>query len=282
MLASAIWATSFIGIRYLVTSLPPLTVAGLRYTLAFVLFLPLLLSRRRPLPGKGQWGRLAAVGLVQYTLGNGALFLALRWVSSTAGALTQGLAPLLTLLLEWGWARERFSLPALVGVLLAVGGAVGFFGPGSVGISSGPALPLLGLTTLAFALFPLLVRAAGVKDTVALTAWPLGFGGGALLLISLALNGIPRLSLFQWGIVAGLALVNTVLAYLLFTHALSRLRATEANVILNFSPLGTAAIARITLGESLTGWQVGTLALVILGAGLAQWRRPVDREVQAR
>lgn len=275
-LAAAIWATSFVGIRYVVRQAPPLTVAGLRYSLAFFILLPFAL-RKGGVPSGGRLVRLGLIGMVQYTLGNGALFLALRWASSTAGALTQSLAPLLTLAIEARWGKERFSLPAVLGVALAVGGSAGFFSPEVGGGMPALALFLLGVTTLAFALFPVLVRREGnAVGTVALTAWPLGCGGLALLALSAGIEGPPALSLPSWGIVVGMALVNTVMAYLLFTHALSRLRATEANVVLNLSPLGTAAIARWTLGETPSLGQVVSLLLVIMGVGLAQYRGRVD------
>jgi len=72
------------------------------------------------------------------------------------------------------------------------------------------------------------------------------------------------------------------LAYLLFTHALQELTATEANVILNLSPLGTALIAWATLGEGLSAAQGLAMVAVVAGAALAQWRRGVDRRGRDR
>ena len=109
--------------------------------------------------------------------------------------------------------------------------------------------------------------------TIPLTAIPLGIGGGVLLVMALGWEGLPRLPLPAWGIVGGLALVNTALAYLVYNHALRSLTATEANVILNLSPLGTALLAWVTLGETLSPLRIVALATVLLGAGLVQVRR---------
>lgn len=287
MVAAGIWSTSFVGIRYVVGSVPPLTLAGLRYFIAFLLFLPFLVRHRGSLQslGRGLWTRLALMGLVQYTLGNGALFWALRWVSSTAGSLTQSLAPLVTLALEFLWLKERLSTRQLSGVLVAVSGSVFFFGPEAATGSSALALALLGITVVAFGLFPVLVRETSRLSgagSIVLTALPLGFGGGTLLVIGLIFQGWARLSGAEWGIVLGLAAVNTTLAYLLFTHALRGLAATEANVILNLSPLGTALIAWATLGEGLSAAQGLAMVAVVAGAVLAQWRRGVDRRERDR
>ena len=287
IVAAGIWSTSFVGIRYLVGSAPPLTLAGLRYFIAFLLFLPFLVRHRGSLRAlrRGLWIRLALMGLVQYTLGNGALFWALRWVSSTAGALTQSLAPLVTLMLELLWLKERLSARQLFGVLVAVSGSVFFFGPEAASGTHPAALALLGITVVAFGLFPVLVRETSRSSevgSVVLTALPLGFGGGALLILGLIFQGWAWLSSAEWGIVLGLAAVNTTLAYLLFTHALRELTATEANVILNLSPLGTALIAWATLGEGLSAAQGLAMVAVVAGAALAQWRRGVDRRGRDR
>lgn len=79
--------------------------------------------------------------------------------------------------------------------------------------------------------------------------------------------------LHAWAIILGLAIVNTLAAYLLFNHSLRRLQAVEANVMLNLSPLGTALIAWGALGERLLPIQIAAMLLVVTGASLAQWRR---------
>lgn len=70
-----------------------------------------------------------------------------------------------------------------------------------------------------------------------------------------------------------MAAVNTAFAYLLFNHALRQLTATEANVILNLSPLGTALLAWATLGEHLLAMQWGAMGVVVAGVTLAQWKQ---------
>ena len=63
-------------------------------------------------------------------------------------------------------------------------------------------------------------------DSLTLTAFPLGFGGAGLLVLGISLEGVPHLDSAAWGVVLGMAVVNTVLAFLLYTHALRPLKAT--------------------------------------------------------
>ncbi|HEU68079.1 MAG TPA: EamA family transporter [Candidatus Acetothermia bacterium] len=167
-----------------------------------------------------------------------------------------------------GWGGPPWGRPQR-------GGSVLFFLP-TLEVGDATALGALAVAILAFAVLPVVGRELARDQsvgTIPLTAIPLGIGGGVLLVMALGWEGLPRLPLPAWGIVGGLALVNTALAYLVYNHALRSLTATEANVILNLSPLGTALLAWVTLGETLSPLRIVALATVLLGAGLVQVRR---------
>jgi drug/metabolite transporter (DMT)-like permease len=129
---------------------------------------------------------------------------------------------------------------------------------------------------VAFAVLPVWGREVArdrLAGNVALTGLPLAIGGGLVLIAGLSWEGLPRLPPLGWGVIVGLAAVNTAFAYLLFNHALRQLTATEANVILNLSPLGTALLAWATLGEHLLAMQWGAMGVVVAGVTLAQWKQ---------
>jgi len=277
LLVAGIWGSSFVGVKVALDSAGPLTVAALRYSMAAAILIPWCLRRdgnSNGLPLR-TWVRLVAIGVSQYTVGNGALFLALRAVSSTAASLAISLVPIPVLLLEVAYLRERPSRIHLLGVFVAIVGSLLFF---SSELRPVPpeAIALLALATVSFAVMPVLgrdlARTRAVSNTM-LTAIPLAVGGGILLVVAAVTEGIPGMPLSAWGIIVGLALVNTLAAYLLFNHALHRLHAGEANVLLNLTPVATALIAWGALGDRLAGLQIVAMAVVVLGASLAQLRR---------
>jgi len=279
VLAAAIWATSFVAIKYGLASLGPLTLAGLRFFLAFLMLVPVLMAKGLPLAPR-RWRRLAVMGLVQYTIGNGALFSSLKGLSSTAGSLLYCFIPLLTAGLEVVWIKERISAPQLLGVMLVVGGSVRFFIPEITDGASLGHVALLGLAAVSVATFSVMVRGlarTGEVDSLSLTAFPLGFGGAGLLVLGIAVEGLPSPTPVAWGVIVGMAGVNTVTAFLLYTHALRHLKATEASVILNLSPIATALIARSTLGEVIQPGRMIALVVIVAGAILAQWRPRAKR-----
>lgn len=278
LLCAFIWGSSFVGVKIVLRYTGPLTVAGIRYFLAFLLLLPWLI-RRTP-NASVLWRthrlRLTLMGLAQYTFGNGALFIALQTIPATTVSLSMSFLPIPVAFIAYLRMRERPRALQLAGILTATVGGLIFFSPGIEGSVSalGWGALLFGLGVLA--LYPVLAReVARVREisTLALTAFPLGIGGATLLLLAAGMEGIPAMPAYAWGVLIGLAVINTLVAYLLYTHALQRLHAVEANIMLNLTPVGTALIAWAALGERLQPIQLGAMVLIIGGATCVQWRR---------
>lgn len=270
-----IWASSFVLVKLALPYVGPLTLAGLRYFLAFLLLLPFMIRKGKAMrqwPSR-LWLHLCLLGLSAYTLGNGALFWGLKYLPATTGAFLLNLVPLLVLFLGIIWLHELPTRRQLLGVVVGLGGSLFFFSPGLAGgESAGIGIVLVGMA--GFVLFAVLGRSmarAQAVGTLSLTAVPLAFGGGALLLIALPIEGWPQLPLAAWGIVLILTLINTAFAYLLYNHALQALTALEMNMLLNLSPLGTAVLAWLFLDERLSPIQLIGMVTVIVGVALVQY-----------
>jgi len=281
LLVCVIWASSFVFVKMGLVYLKPLTLAGLRYFTAFLLLLPLT-ARRGGRGGEtpplrdlsaGYWGRLFLIGLCAYTIGNGTLFWGLQYLSATTGSFLLTLVPIPIFFLAILRLKEMPTWWQVVGLLVTLGGGWLFFSPG-MGGGEPLAVAVVGIGLLAFAVFGILgreVAKAQQVQTVILTAIPLGFGGGLVLLLALVIEGMPCFSLTGLGIVLLLATINTALAYLLYNHALRTLTALEMNVLLNLSPLGTATLAALLLREQMVTVQWIGIVVLILGVSVVQW-----------
>jgi drug/metabolite transporter (DMT)-like permease len=75
-----------------------------------------------------------------------------------------------------------------------------------------------------------------------------------------------------WGYAAGLGLVSTVLAYLLYTVGLKYVEPGRAAVTATLEPLVAATVGMTVFGEALTGWQLTGMALVIAAVAGVQER----------
>ena len=274
VLATTIWASSFVFVKIGLEYMGPLTIAGFRYFLAFLVLLPFLIRKGtiRQSISRGVWLRLFAIGISAYTVGNGALFLGLKYLPATTVSFLMSLSPLLMLIGGAVWLKEIPTRWQVVGIIVSLLGSVLFFSSGlKSGEPVGIVIVIVGL--IGFMLFGILGREiAKVKqlDTITLTTIPLAIGGGFLLLIAFPLEGMPLLSTKSVGIVLWLAIVNTALAYVLYNHSLQILTALEMNVMLNLAPLGTALLAWWLLSERLGFVQIIGMVVMIIGVIFVQ------------
>ncbi len=280
-LVSLIWASSFVFVKIGMEYTGPFTIGGLRYFLAFLLLLPIMAIKRNSKSAyhlsRQMWVRLVAIGLGTYTIGNGAFYWGLKYLTPTTVSFLLNLSPLVVLIASLLWMEEFPTRRQILGVIITLLGSALFFSPGlKSGEPLGIAVVLLGL--LGFNLFGILGRGVAREDqldTFSLTALPLGIGGALMLLIALPLEGLPIFGIKAWLVVGWLAVINTALAYSLYNHSLKELTALEMNVLLSLSPLGTAIMSWFILGEELTAVQILGLVIVIVGVLLVQHYRAV-------
>lgn len=274
LLVTLIWASTFVIVKIGLETLGPLTIAGLRYFLGAVVLLPFLIKRKSlktPI-SKKLWLHLILIGVSAYTIGNGALFWGLKYVPATTGSFMLSLIPLFVLA---GGALILREIPArwqIFGVFLSLVGSALFFSSG-MGPGEPKGLLIVGIGLAGILGFNLLGRGIardGKLDTLTLTALPLAIGGILSMLLALIVEGIPQFSPKSIIIVLWLAVVNTTLGYLLYNHSLRELTALEMNTILNISPLFTAIISWVLLGETLGAIQIIGMVVVIVGVIFVQ------------
>jgi drug/metabolite transporter (DMT)-like permease len=254
--------------------LGPLTLAALRYCLAALILIPLALRdnmRFWTWPPR-LWLQLLAIGLAFYALGNGALFLSLKYLPAATTSLLLGLVPVVVLLGGIIWLREAPMRWQWVGMAIALIGTFVFFAHSlSAGEPLGLAIGVIGM--LGSASLSLLGRPLA-RDrrlgVVALTAAPLLIGGLLLLPIALVTEGAPRLDLSGMAVVFWLAVVNTAFAYILYNHVLRKLAAFEVSALTSLSPLVTAIGAWLFLAEPLTALQIVGMIVMVSGVMLIQ------------
>ena len=274
LVVSLIWSSTFVIVKIGLESMGPLTIAGLRYFLGFVILLPFLVIQRTPLGmiDSRLWLRLTLIGISSYTLGNGALFWGLKYIPATTGSLLMSLIPLLVL---GGAALLLKEIPTawqILGVILSLAGSVIFF---SGGFQSGEpqGLIIMAVGLVGFTAFSILGRGIareGTLDTLTLTAMPLLIGGFTTLVAALTVEGLPVFDRKSLLIVLWLALVNTAVGYWIYNHALRRLTALEMNVIMNLTPFLTALLSWIVLGETLVGIQYLGMLVIVGGVVIVQ------------
>ena len=282
LLVTMLWASSWVLIKVgLQADLPPLTFAGLRYTLAFLALLPFVLFnpvQRRALGGLSgaTWRRLALLGVLLYTLTQGAQFVGLALLPAATLTLLLNLTPIAVAVLGVALGGERATTVQWGGALLAVLGAVVYFFPMArpQGQTIGLAVGMLAM--LANAAAALLGRGVNRDDRLSplvITTVSMGIGGLLLLAAGAMAQGFGALGPRQWAIIGWLAVANTASAFTLWNHTLRTLTAVESSIIGNLMLPQIAVLAWVFLGEALTARQIAGLVLVGVGTLVVQvWR----------
>ena len=280
LLVTFLWSTSWVLIKIGLQDIPALPFAGLRYLLAFLCLLPFALrsgqlrSLRRLSPA--MWVRLTLLGLLFYTITQGAQFLSLFYLPAVTTSLLLSFTTILVALLGIGLLRERPTTMQWSGTGLYLAGIFVFFFPLSVpsGEEIGWIVALSGV--LANALSSILgrdVNRSGELEPVAVTVVTMGIVAFPLLVGGIAVQGWPRLTLIHWAIILWLAVVNTALAFTLWNRTLRTLSAMESSIINNTMLFQIALLAWLFLGEPL-GWrQVVGMVLAALGTLLGPIRK---------
>ena len=131
LLVTFLWSTSFVLIKIGLEDIPPLTFAGLRYTLAFLCLLPFAIRGRRLGSLRGlpaaTWVQLIVLGLLFYSLTQGAQFLSLFYLPAITTNVLLSFSTILVALLGILLLRERPSLLQWGGVALYLAGVLAYF-----------------------------------------------------------------------------------------------------------------------------------------------------------
>ncbi|MFF3223616.1 EamA family transporter [Nocardia suismassiliense] len=264
------------------TGLSPVAVATCRLAVGGLLLVALLALTRRPWPRNLlAWRRIGAVAALAATF-QACYFGAVAASSvSVATLITIGASPVVVALLEQVTGRRAVDRRRAATIGLALAGLALLVGVPSddldaTGLLAGAALAIAAAGAFAAVT---VISARPIPGLDAMTITGLGFTGGAVLLMPLALTtGITfEPNAGSLALLAALGLVPTAVAYTLYFRGLPDAGPGTAAVLALLEPLTGAILAAIVLGERLT--TLGMMGGALLTAALlltANESRPAD------
>lgn len=262
----AVWGSNFVVIKYALVHLPPLLLATLRFTLAFV---PLAFFLKRPAVS---WGNLAAYGVLIGAGQFGLLFIAMKSdITPGIASLVMQVQVFFTIALAVLINRERVHGYQIAALLLAVAGLGVIFGH-----ASGAVTPLgLGLSlaaALSWAGGNMVNRAAGRVNMLAYVVWASLFAVPPLAALAwifegreAILHGLAAADRYTWAAVVWQSVSNTMFGYGVWGWLLGRYPAATVTPMALLVPVFGMASSALLLGEPLQGWKLIAAALVLAG-----------------
>lgn len=283
-----VWGSTYLAIRYVVESLPPLLSASARFSLAALILITYLLVRRGPgalRATRRQHLNAGGIGLLLLLGGNGGVTVAeQRGLPSGLAALIVAAVPLWVVLLRV-LARDRPSRQTLVGV------AVGFLGiavllrpdshHGEAGLSS--SLIVLG-SSLLWSIGSFLSGRVDLPTDPLLGSVSQMVGGA----LALALVGLALRERFVWdqvqtsSVVAVVYLVvfGSVVAFTAYSWLLRVAPVSKVSTYAYVNPVVAVALGAVFVGETLSAssFAGGALTLVAVAIVVAEEGRRRSRQ----
>lgn len=273
LFTAMLWGTTYVLVSIGLQEMGPMMLAGVRYTLAGLILLPILKINHLDLKKyRKYFWQLAALGLFSFTIGNGLLGFALVYLDSISVSLMSNLSAPLIMISGMYLLKELPTPVQILGVFVVIGGMALYFNPNDFATFN-PGYLYMVISLLSFTAYNLLGRylaRSGKIPFLIQTTIPFIFGGGVLLILALFFEGIPVFTLKSSLIILFMVFFNSITGYILYNQALAQLTAIEVNIILKLSPFFTAFYAWILLGERISLLQIIAMLIVFVGIYLVQ------------
>ena len=277
LLVTFLWSTSFVIIKLGLKEIPPLTFAGLRYSIAFICLLPFLFTKKNIAVvqnlEKRDWSKLILLGISFYAFTQGTQFIGLSLLPAVTVSLWLNFTPLVVAVMAIFLIKEFPTQLQWFGVVLFIIGILTYFYP--VILSENQSLGLIVMTigVIANSSSAVLGRSVNRKGNInplVVTVVSMGIGSAILLLTGITVQGFPSISFENVLYLLWLAIINTALAFTIWNYTLRTLTAMESSIINGTMLIQIAVLAWIFLGETISAKEIAGMLIAALGAVLVQ------------
>ncbi|SIT43839.1 Multidrug transporter [Paraburkholderia ribeironis] len=280
------WGTTWLGIKIAVESVPPLTSAGLRFLIAFPLFLAFAWMRRESIFFPRQrFGFFVFVTVCYFSLPYYLLNYGEHYVASGLTALLFSTMPVFILIFSGLFLRERIYLSQVIGI--AIGFASLFMIIKTQGLhlaySELSGVFAILLAAVMHALCYVITKQRGVGiSVITFNTLPIGIAGLGLFLAGLLIEhpGLAAVTSRSWAALAYLGLAASVGGFIVYFFLLKRLSPVVLSFVFIIFP-----VFAVFIGAWYEGMPISPNMLrytLLLLAGFAITKLPLERLLNTR
>lgn len=287
LVGNSIFGFSFLFSKIALDVAKPFVLLSVRFLMAFLVLNLLVLTGRQKLDLKGKpTGELLLLGLVQPVFYFICESYGITMTSSAFAGVMLGLVPVIGLVLGRVMLKEPCTLRqavcaviSILGVLLTTAGGMGNFSPLGTLLLAGAAVSA--------SLFTAISRSAAERFTAFERTYVMfALGGTVFTAIALAQNWgdwdafrVPFSVPGFWVSAAYLAVISSVVAFLLLNYAMNDLSVGKAAIFANFATVISILAGILIMKDEFTPLQlVGVVIIVISVFGVSYQKDPAPAE----
>lgn len=282
IVTTVLWSSSLIFAKLIFAEVGPIVFVALRYTLAcpFLLVVTLLHRKKQTVRDmKNNWKILLVAGLSGPFISQILQYIGLELTTASDALLLLNLTPIFAVILAAPVLNEKLTFEKVVGLLLATIGAM-FIVMNTVPESAtfdfwrifGNLIVIV--STFFFAINGIAGKIS-IKsvDAVSTTFYSTLFAVPFIWISATLLDDVTVLltmSIQAWLVVMWVAIVNTVIAFVLYYESMKHIEASLVQIMLNLIAVWGVLLAIFVLHETVTYLQVLGGAITVLGVIIAQ------------
>ena len=277
LIVYVVWGSTYLGIRVVIETMPPLLAGGIRFGLSAAIMGVILALRHGPgvlRVTRAEASGALLIGALLLGVGNGGVMLAERDVPSGLAALIVGVVPLVVLVMR-RLRGDRIERVQLLGV---VGGAVGLvILVAPLGLSGEVAplgLALLLGSTLGWSYGSVISRHTRLPRDPFVSTFYQFLAGSMFGFVAAVLTGeLVDLDPTTWSARSFVALgylivFGSLIAFTAFTWLLQHTPVTRAMTYAYVNPVVAVALGWAILGERITPAMLAGAALILASVAL--------------
>ena len=280
-----IWGSTYLGIRFAIETMPPFTMAGVRFVAAGAILYAWSRARGAVPATRPQWRTAVVVGACLLLGGNGGVTWAEQYVPSGVAALIVASTPMWMVLLDAVRLRAWPRPAVIAGLGIGLVGIWLLVGPSDLG--SDPVDPVGALAVGAAAFFwavgSIYQRGAPKAEATLLNVGMQMLAGGALLLLAGVVLGerlvLADVSAKSAGALAYLVFFGAIVGYSAYVWLLKVSTPAKASTYAYVNPIVAVllgwALADEPLGPRVLSASVAVVAAVALITTARAARTPV-------
>jgi drug/metabolite transporter (DMT)-like permease len=274
-----LWGSTYLAVRILVQTIPPLFGAGARFCIAgSILYIASILAGD-PHPTRREWRSIALLAALMIVAAYGGLFWAEQTLPSGFTSVLVATIPVWALLIEAFIFKKRgLSGWAITSILLGFAGVVILVGDRGAGnITLAPCLVIL-VGEISWSFGTVLNSRLALPRSKRISAAAQMLGGGVMLMAGSALFGemhrLPHFSARALGALAYMTIAGSLIGFTCYEWLLHRMPATTVTSYAYVNPVVALAIGHWLGNEALTTHTIMGSVIILASVAAILRRKP--------